>query len=89
LISVFGALTLYVLSSAAVLRLRRTEPELVRPYRTPLYPATPLVALVLSLVCLVAMVWSYPLIAAVYAAILVGSWLLFVMFVPATARTTF
>jgi ethanolamine permease len=86
---VFGALTLYVLSSAAVLRLRVKEPDLARPYRTPLYPATPLVALVLSLVCLVAMVWSYPVLAGVYAAILGGSWVLFLVFVPASARTSF
>jgi ethanolamine permease len=89
LIAVFGALTLYVLSSAAVLRLRVKEPGLARPYRTPLYPATPLVALVLSLVCLVAMVWSYPVLAGVYAAILGGSWVLFLVFVPASARTSF
>ncbi len=56
LIAVFGALTLYVLSTAAVLRLRKTEPDLVRPYKTPLYPYTPITALVLSLVTLAAMV---------------------------------
>jgi ethanolamine permease len=89
LIAVFGALTLYVLSSAAVLRLRMTEPDLARPYRTPLYPATPLVALMLSLVCLLAMIWSYPVIAGLYVAIVGVSWLLFLVFVPASARTTF
>ncbi len=89
LIAVFGALILYVLSSAAVLRLRAIAPDLERPYRTPLYPLTPLVALVLSLVCLVAMIWSYPVLATVFAGILGGSWLLFLVFVPAERRTTF
>jgi len=89
LIAVFGALTLYVLSAAAVLRLRAIAPDLERPYLTPLYPTTPVVATLLSLVCLVAMIWSYPLIAAMYAAILGGSWVLFLAFVPAHKRTTF
>ena len=36
LIAVFGALTMYVISAAALIRLRKTEPDLVRPYRAPL-----------------------------------------------------
>ncbi len=35
LIAVFGALTLYIVSSASVLRLRMREPALERPYKTP------------------------------------------------------
>jgi ethanolamine permease len=88
-IAVFGALTLYVLSSAAVIRLRRTAPELARPYRTPGYPATPLIAMMLSLVCIGAMVYSYPWVALVYAGILAGSWILFVLLVPPERRATF
>jgi ethanolamine permease len=103
LIAVFGALTLYILSSAALLKLRRktsglpaaavveagagAEPH--RPYRTPGYPATPIIALVLSLVCVAAMAWSYPKQALIYLAILGGSWVLFAVFVPASRRTTF
>lgn len=89
LISVFGALTLYILASAAVIRLRRTEPALVRPYRAPLYPVTPIVALVLSLVCVVAMVWTHPYLALLYVGLLGGSWALFALLVPAERRTTF
>jgi ethanolamine permease len=89
LVSVFGALTLYILSSAAVIRLRWIAPELPRPYRTPLYPVTPVVALVLSVVCVVAMAWAYPKLALIYAAILFGSWLVFAIFVPAARREEF
>ncbi len=89
LISVFGALTLYVLSSAAVLQLRRTEPHLARPYRAPLYPVTPILALVLSLVCTVAMAWKHPTLALAYVAILAVTWLAFKLFVPKSSRTTF
>src|SRR6185503_12635452 len=45
LIAVFGALTLYALASLSVIKLRIREPELARPYRTPLYPLTPIIAL--------------------------------------------
>jgi ethanolamine permease len=79
LISVFGALTLYVLSTASVLRL----------HKTPFYPYTPIIALVLSSIALVAMVWEHPKLAGIYAAIVVGSWIAFVIFVPADRRTTF
>ena len=89
LIAVFGALTLYVLSSAAVIRLRRREPDLARPYRTPFYPVTPIVALVIALVCLGAMVWKHPWLTLVYAAILGVGWVAFVLFVPRERRTAF
>lgn len=88
-LSVFGALTLYVLSSAAVIALRVREPQLARVYRAPGYPVTPAIALVLSLVCLVAMVYSQPKLALLFAGILAGGWLLFVLFVPKEKRATF
>jgi ethanolamine permease len=87
LLSVFGALTLYLASSIAVIVLRVREPALARPYRTPLYPVTPILALALALVCAGSVLWSYPRIALVYAAILGVAWLGFVVFVPAERRT--
>jgi ethanolamine permease len=87
LIAVFGALTLYALSSAAVIRLRVREPELPRPYLAPLYPVTPIIALVLSVVCIAAMIWRYPTIALVYSGIVVAAWIAFVTFVPVERRS--
>ena len=54
-ISVFGALTLYIISMLSVLRLRKSEPNLVRPFRVPLYPIFPLAALVIASFSFVAM----------------------------------
>ncbi len=54
-ISVFGALTLYIVSMIALLRLRKKEPQLERPFKVPLYPAFPLIALVIAVVSFVAM----------------------------------
>ncbi len=54
-ISVFGALTLYIISMLSVLRLRKSEPNLPRPFRVPLYPIFPIVALVIASFSFVAM----------------------------------
>lgn len=54
-ISVFGALTLYIISMITLLRLRKKEPNLERPFKVPMYPAFPVVALVIAVVSFVAM----------------------------------
>lgn len=54
-ISVFGALTLYIISMVAFMKLRKNEPQLNRPYKVPMYPAFPLIALILSAVSFIAM----------------------------------
>ena len=54
-ISVFGALTLYILSMVSMLRLRKKEPGLNRPFRVPLYPAFPVTALVIACISIFAM----------------------------------
>ncbi len=79
-IAIFGALTLYFFSTIALFRLRKLEPELERPYQTPGYPVVPAVSLVLTVLALAAMIWSNPRVFAVYVAILVvgfGVWLVF------------
>jgi ethanolamine permease len=65
-ISVFGALTLYIVSMVALLRLRKKEPELPRPFKVPAYPFFPLIALVIALVSLVAMTMYNVKLALVY-----------------------
>ena len=55
--AVLGAIVMYLVSMAALFRLRRTEPGLERTYRAPFYPVFPAIALVLGVVCLGAMVW--------------------------------
>ncbi|HET9744175.1 MAG TPA: ethanolamine permease [Chitinophagaceae bacterium] len=61
-ISVFGALTLYIISMIALLQLRKKEPRLERPFKAPMYPLFPVVALVIAIVSLVAMtIYNYRL----------------------------
>ncbi|HEY4110409.1 ethanolamine permease [Puia sp.] len=76
-ISVFGALTLYVLAMVTVLVLRRKEPGLVRPFRVPMYPVFPIVALVIGVVCLVAMVSLNIKLSIIYFSLLLVSYIWF------------
>ena len=54
-ISVFGALTLYIVSMIALLKLRKKEPGLQRPFKVPMYPVFPIVALIIAIASVVAM----------------------------------
>ena len=65
-ISVFGALTLYIVSMISLLRLRKKEPNLERPFKVPVYPAFPVIALVIAVVSFVAMVIYNGKLALIY-----------------------
>ena len=65
-ISVFGALTLYIVSMIALLRLRKKEPQLDRPFKVPMYPAFPVIALVIAVASFVAMTIYNPKLALIY-----------------------
>jgi ethanolamine permease len=76
-ISVFGALTLYIISMVALLRLRKKEPTLERPFRVPLYPASPVIALIIAGISFIAMtVYNFKL-AVVYCILLIGTFLIY------------
>ncbi|MEB0111957.1 ethanolamine permease [Variovorax sp. PAMC28562] len=55
--AVLGAIVMYLISMAALFKLRKSEPDLLRTYRAPFYPVFPAIAFGLGLVCLGAMVW--------------------------------
>jgi ethanolamine permease len=54
-LAVFGALTLYIISMISLLKLRKKEPDLVRPFSVPGYPTVPIIALSIASVSFVAM----------------------------------
>lgn len=64
--SVFGAIVMYIVSMASLFKLRRSEPELARPFRAPLFPWFPGFALAAAVVCLGTMTYFNPLIAALF-----------------------
>ena len=64
--AVLGAIVMYLISMAALFKLRRSEPNLLRTYRAPFYPVFPAVAFTLGLVCLGAMVWFNTLLTGLF-----------------------
>ena len=57
ILSVLGAVIMYGISMLSLIVLRRKEPNLVRPFKAPFYPIFPIVALVLSFVCMIAIIY--------------------------------
>ncbi|WP_046243279.1 ethanolamine permease [Hymenobacter terrenus] len=68
ILSVLGAVVMYIMSLLSLFVLRRKEPELARPFAVPGYPYVPLVALGLSLVSLGAMVYYNLLLSVLFFA---------------------
>jgi ethanolamine permease len=68
--SVFGAIVMYIISMAALFRLRASEPKLERPFRAPLFPFAPALALGLAVLCLVAMVYYNQLLAMIFGGLM-------------------
>ena len=66
----FGALSLYIISMISVMVLRKNEPGLERPFKTPFYPYTPVIALIVASTALVAMITLYLTLALVYFGII-------------------
>ncbi len=54
-LSVFGALTLYIFSMISLIRLRKKEPGLSRPFLVPFYPFFPMAALLIAVISIIAM----------------------------------
>ncbi len=68
--SVFGALTMYMLSMISLFRLRRTEPQLLRTYKAPFYPVLPGFALVAALIALGVVIYYNMEVFFIYSSIM-------------------
>jgi ethanolamine permease len=64
--SALGAIVMYLISLAALIRLRTKEPSLLRPFHAPVYPVFPLLAMAIALTALIAIVWNNPEISAIF-----------------------
>ena len=76
-ISVFGALTLYIIAMISLFVLRRKAPGMERPFRVPLYPVFPGIALFIALISFIAMLVYNLTLGLTYLAILLVSYILF------------
>lgn len=77
--AVFGAIVMYLMSMLSLFRLRQTAPGMARSFRAPGYPIVPGIALVLALVCLIAMLWFNPLIGGLFIAMMAIGYAWFLM----------
>lgn len=75
--SVFGALTLYIISMVALFVLRKKEPELPRPFRVPFFPVFPAAALIIASVSFIAMAVYNLKLAGIYCLLVAGCYLIF------------
>ena len=86
IISVFGAITLYIVSMLSLFRLRKTEPKLARPFKVPFYPLTPIIALALSVLCLGALIYYNFMLAVIYVGLMALGYIYYFAMVPKQAR---
>jgi ethanolamine permease len=80
--SVLGALILYIVSMISIIKLRKTEPDLVRPFRVPLFPLTPIVALMIAVVSFIAVVWYNLVLSGIFLGIILVAYFIFRLFKP-------
>jgi ethanolamine permease len=66
IMSVLGAIVMYIMSMISLFILRTKEPNLIRPYRAPFYPIFPLIALILSILCLVSIVYYNQVLSSIF-----------------------
>jgi len=78
-ISAMGAVIMYIVSMAALFKLRASEPNMERPYKTPLYPVFPAIALVFATISLIALVWYNLLLTLVLAGLIAVAYLYFAL----------
>ena len=69
-LSVLGAVTMYMMSMVSLFILRKKEPDLERPFISPFYPIFPATALVISLICMVAIMYFNVMVSLLFLGIL-------------------
>ncbi|HRN93110.1 MAG TPA: amino acid permease, partial [Chitinophagales bacterium] len=76
-IAVFGAVSMYALSCLSLFKLRKSEPDLYRPFVAPAYPYFPAIAFMIALVALGALTFYNPLMAVIFLLLIAVSYILF------------
>jgi len=85
-ISVFGALLLYIISMLSLFALRKKHPKIPRPFKVPMYPVFPAIALIIATVSFVALCFYYPIHALIFGALMGAGYAYFFFFVRARAE---
>jgi ethanolamine permease len=80
IMSVLGAIVMYIMSMISLFILRTKEPSLIRPYKAPFYPIFPFIALMLSVLCLVAIIYYNQVLSSIFFIVLFLCTNIFVFF---------
>ncbi|RYZ99832.1 MAG: ethanolamine permease [Sphingobacteriaceae bacterium] len=79
ILSVLGAIVMYIMSMVSLFALRIKEPNLERPFASPFYPVFPAIALFISVICLFAIMYYNIFISLLFFAGLAVVFLIFVL----------
>lgn len=77
IISALGAVVMYCISMMSLLKLKK-QGGIQGTFKTPFYPWFPVIALLLSVVCLVAIIWYNPLLSIIFFAGLIIALFIFI-----------
>jgi ethanolamine permease len=79
ILSVLGAVVMYMMSMISLFILRKKEPDLERPFVSPFYPVFPAIALVISFICMVAIMYFSVGVSLIFFAILILALIIFML----------
>jgi len=79
ILSVLGAVVMYITSMICLFILRLKEPDLIRPFKSPFYPVFPAIALLISVICLIAIVYYNFFLSLIFAAGLIVTIIIFIL----------
>jgi ethanolamine permease len=79
ILSVLGAVTMYMLSMVSLFILRKKEPGLERPFVSPFYPVFPAIALIISFICTVAIIYFSVMVSLIFFAGLAVAIIIFML----------
>jgi ethanolamine permease len=79
ILSVMGAVVMYMMSMISLFILRFKEPNLERPFAAPFYPVFPAIALLISFVCLIAIMYYDLTISLIFFAGMALATLIFIL----------
>ena len=77
ILSVFGALTLYIIAMTSLLVLRKNEPAMNRPFKVPFYPLSPVLALLIATFSIIVITYYNFNLALIYFGLLIASFIIF------------
>jgi len=88
ILAVLGALLLYILSMCSLIAYRKKEPGANRSFKVPYYPYTPILALVLSVLCMFSVIWYNRILALIFFILVLSAFFLFKIFVKLPVNKT-